>query len=140
MTSHLSSYQRGRIVSLSEEGKNISQIVTTLESEGRRTSRATVRKWVNRWKTNRGLQDRPRSGRRNKITPEMAAFMEMKMEEDDEITSAELHRLISRNFATDITPPTIRRYIRRKLEWVAVRTRFGPMISKSKDVPLQKCA
>lgn len=68
----------------------------------------------------------------------MAAFMEMKMEEDDEITSAELHRLISRNFATDITPPTIRRYIRKKLEWVAVRTRFGPMISDQNKV--KRCA
>ena len=56
----------------------------------------------------------------------MAAFMEIKREENDEITSAELHRLISRNYATDITPPTIRRYIRKKLEWVAVWTRFGP--------------
>ena len=130
MANHLSSYQRERIASLSEEGKNISQIVTILESEGRRTSRTTVRKWVYRWETNRGLHDQHRSGRPSKITSEMAGFMEAKLEEDDEITSAELHRLISRHFSANISAPTIRRYIRQKLEWVAVRTRFGPMISE----------
>ena len=85
MANHLSSYQRERIASLSEEGKNISQIVTILESEGRKTSRTTVRKWVYRWETNRGLHDQHRSGRPSKITSEMAAFMEAKLEEDDEI-------------------------------------------------------
>ena len=52
------------------------------------------------------------------------------MEDDDEITSADLHRLIARHFSASISAPTLRRYIRQKLEWVAVRTRFGPMISE----------
>ena len=130
MTNHLSSYQRERIASLSEEGKSISQIVTILESEGWRTLRATVRKWVNQWETNHRLHDQHRSGRPSKITPEIAAFMEVNMEDDDEITSAELHRLIARHFSANISAPTLRRYIRQKLEWVAVRTRFGPMISE----------
>jgi transposase len=64
----------------------------------------------------------------------MAEFMERKMEEDDEITSAELHRLIARNFSTEISPPTIRRFIRKNLEWEVVRTRFGPMISDTNKV------
>ena len=48
MTNDLSTYQRERIASLSEERNSVSQITTILESEGRRISHATVRKWVNR--------------------------------------------------------------------------------------------
>ena len=55
-------------------------------------------------------------------------------------TSAELHRLISRHFSTNISAPTIRRYIRQKLEWVAVRTRFGPMISERNKLKRQEFA
>ena len=120
MTNHLTSYQRERIASLSEEGKSISQIVTILESESRRTTCATVRKWANWWEINHGLHDQHHSGRTSKITPEIAAFMEAKMEVDDEITSAELHRLIARFFFANISAPTLRRYIRHKPEWIAL--------------------
>ena len=67
---------------------------------------------------------------------EMAAFMETKMEEDDEIMSAEIHMLISRHFFANILPPTIRRSIRKKL--IAVRTRFGPMISERNNLKTQE--
>ena len=79
MTNHLSTYQREWIASLSEGGNSVSQIASILESEGRRTSRATVRKWVNRWETNCGLHDQHCSGRPSKVIPEIAAFMEAKM-------------------------------------------------------------
>ena len=120
MPSHLSSYLRERIVALWEEGKKVSEIVTTLESEGKRTSRATVQRWVFRWRTNRGLRDRHRSGRLLKITVE--------------ISSVELQRLISRKFSINISAPTIRRHIRMHLKWVVLRTRFGPMISDKNKV------
>ena len=129
MPSHLSSYLRERIVALWEEGKKVLEIVMTLESEEKRTSRATVRRWVFRWRTNRGLRDRHRSGRLSKITAEIGSFVEAKLQEDDEITSVELQRLISRKFSINISAPTIRRHIRMHLKWVVVRTRFGPMIS-----------
>ena len=62
------------------------------------------------------------------------------MEEDDEITSAELHKLIARHFSANISAPTLRRYIRQKLEWVAVRTRFGLMISERNKLKRRKFA
>ena len=62
------------------EGKSKSLIVTNLESEGQRTSSATVRKWLNCWETNRGLHNQHHSGRPSKITPEIAAFMKQKMQ------------------------------------------------------------
>ena len=129
MLSHLSTYRREQIIALWEEGKTASEILPTLETEGRRTLRATVRRWVFRWRTNRGLRDQHQCGRKSKFTTEIAAFLEAKLQEDDEITSVELQRLISRYFSVNISALTIRRYIRMHLKWVVVCTRFGPMIS-----------
>ena len=53
MTNQFSSYQKEQIASLSKEEKGISQILRTLDSEGRKTSCATVRKWVNWWEKKR---------------------------------------------------------------------------------------
>ena len=59
----------------------------------------------------------------------IAAFIEAKLQEDDELTTVEIQRLLSRKFSMSISAPTIRRYIRMHLKWVVARTRFGPMIS-----------
>ena len=80
MPSHLSIYRRERIIALWEEGKTVSEILATLETEGRRTSRATVRRWVFRWRTNRGLRDQHRCGRKSKFTTEIAAFLRSSFE------------------------------------------------------------
>ena len=64
-----------------------------------------------------------------KITPTLAAYVEGKVEEDDEVTSVKLQRLIARKVSLEISPSTIRRLIRKTLKWKVVRTRFGPMIS-----------
>ena len=140
MPSHLSTYLRERIVALWEEGKKVSKILMILESEGRRTLRATVWRWAFCWRTNRGLRDQHCSGRRAKITAEMAAFVEAKLQEDDEVTSVELQRLISRKFSVNISAPTIRRYIQMHLKWVVVCTRFGPMISDKNKAKRSKFA
>ena len=60
----------------------------TSESEGCRrvqTLHATVWRWVFLWRTNRGLRDQHRSGQKSKITEEIAAFVEAKLQEDNEI-------------------------------------------------------
>ena len=88
--SHLSTYQRERIIHFWQEGKNISEIVRKLDVEGRKTSRATVRKWIFRWSSGRGLQDHHRCGSKSRITPMVAAYVDRKLREDDETTSVEL--------------------------------------------------
>ena len=80
MPSHLSIYRKERIIALWEEGKTVSEILVTLETEGRRTSRATVRRWVFRWRTNRGLWDQHRCERKSKFATEIAAFLEAKLQ------------------------------------------------------------
>ena len=130
MSTPLSAYWRQRIISLWTQGQSISSIVRLLHAEGRDTMRTTVRKWVFRWEEQAGLEDKARSGRDSKISSEVAEYMDEQLEEDDELSSVELQRLISRKFAVQISSSSIRRYLRLSLQWSVVRTRFGPMISE----------
>ena len=132
MPTRLSPYLRERIVRLWKEGENISSIMTILRAEGGETTRATVRKWIYRWEERRGLEDDHRSGRPSKITLDMAVFLEQQLEEDDELTSVELQRLVTRRFDVKLTSATIRRYLRIALQWSVVRTRY----SDSKPIPI----
>ena len=134
MPTRLLPYLRERIVRLWKEGENISSIMTILRAEGGETTRATVRKWIYRWEERRGLEDDHRSGRPSKITLDMAVFLEQQLEEDDELTSVELQRLVTRRFDVKLTSATIRRYLRIALQWSVVRTRYGPMISDQNKV------
>ena len=130
MPTHLSAFYRQRIVSLWTQGHNISSIVGILRAEGRETTRATVRKWIFRWEKRSGLEDKARCGRPSKITRAIAEYLNQQLEDDDELSSIELQRIVARKFAVELSPPTIRRYLRTTLEWTVVRTRFGPMISE----------
>ena len=129
-TARLPRYFRDRIVRLWTEGENVTSIVEILRSEGRVTTRTTVSKWIFRWQEFSCLEDNHRKGRPSKISTEMAKFMEEELEKDDEVTSAELQRILARRFGVQVSPPTIRRYLRETLQWAVVRTRFGPMISE----------
>jgi hypothetical protein len=70
----------------------------------------------------------------------MAQYVESELERDDELTSVEIQRLISREYGVTISSATIRRYIRLKLDWKVVRTRYGPMISDSNKVKRKEFA
>ena len=85
----------------------------------------TVRRWIFRWQNNRGLKDSHRSGWLSKITHEIADYLDEQLKEDDKLSSVELQRLINCKFAVELSPSTMRT----SLQWVVVRTRFGPMIS-----------
>ena len=56
------------------------------------------------------------------------------LEEDEELSATEIHRLIARKFGKKISVQTIRRFLRQKLHWVVVRTKTGPMISEKNKV------
>ena len=68
--------------------------------------------------------------------------MDQQLQEDDELSSVKLQRLVAQKFAFEVSPPTIRRYLCMALQWTVVRTRFGPMISEKnqrKCVEFAKC-
>ena len=129
MSAPLDPYFRRRVIALWKGGENVSSIVRILHTEGWKTTRKTIRKWIFCWQEQRGLKDKHRSGRLPKITREIVDYLDKQLEEDDELSSVELQRLVSRKFAVEVSSPSIRRYLRTSLQWVVVRTRFGPMIS-----------
>ena len=129
MSTPLDPYFQRRIVTLWKSGENISSTVRILQTEGRKTTRKTVRRWIFRWQNNRGLNDSHRSGQLSKITHEITDYLDEQLKEDDELSSVELQHLVSRKFAVELSPSTIRRYLCTLLQCVVVRTRFGPMIS-----------
>ena len=133
MPTQLSRYFQQRIIALWDGGENVSSIVQTLREEGRITNRSTVRHWIFRWEQDRGLEDDCRGGRPSKITAEIAEYMEQRLEDDNETTSAELQRLIARKFGADISSASICRHLQVSLQWAVVRTRYGPMISAVKQ-------
>jgi transposase len=131
---HLSQYFRERIVRLWMNGSSVASIISTMTDEGKSVSAVTVRKWIFRWEKNNSLESHHCSGRSSTITSEIAAFMDNLLDEDDELSSSELRRLIVRKFGVSLSSTTIRQYLRKNLEWVVIRTRPVPMISSANKV------
>ena len=88
------------------------------------TSRTTLRKLIFRWQEQRSLENKHRSGQLPKITREIADYLEKQLEEDDELSSEELQRLVSQKFAMEISSPTIQRYLCISLQWAVVRKTY----------------
>ena len=99
----LDPYFRRRIVMLWKSGENISSIVRILQTEGRKTTQKTVRRWIFRQQNNRGLKDSHQSGWLSKITHEIANYLDEQLKEDDKLSSVELQRLVSRKFAVELS-------------------------------------
>ena len=129
MPRRLSAYARERVVRLWQQGKTPAQIVRELAKEDIVTTRHTVTRQIFCWTMGAGLADQTWSGLPSVVTKKMAEFMDKRLEEDEELSATELHRLIARKFGKKVSMQTIRRFLRQKLHWVAVKTKTGPMIS-----------
>ena len=130
MPRQLSAYAQEQIVSLWQHGKTSASIVRELSQDSVFTMSLTVRHRIFAWRKGESLQDHQRSGQLSSITKEIADFMERMLEEDDELTSFNFHRIIVRKFGARIPASTIRLFLRQKLQWVVVRARTGPMIRR----------
>ena len=51
------------------------------------------------------------------------------LEDNDDLSTAKVHCLVSNKFWVQISAPPICRFLRLKLNWITVRARTGPMIS-----------
>ena len=86
----LSQYARKRIISLHSSGINQTKIQKALDQEGIKTSRSAISLFLSRYSRTGDIDDAPRSGRNAKLAPEAIAYIEEKMQENDELTSREL--------------------------------------------------
>ena len=115
MPRRLSSYARERIVQLWQEGKTPAQIVKDLAKEEVWTTRRTVMRRIFSWTKGARLEDQRRSGRPSVITESIVKYLNRMLEDDGEISSMELHRLIVKKFGKQIPVQTIRQFLRQKL-------------------------
>ena len=125
---------------LKTEGKTTSQILAILCEDIIATTKPTVRRWMKRWDTHQGIEDNLRSGRPSRITEEINIFLNQCLKEDDERSSRELVYLVKRKFGINISSSAMRTHLRRKLQWIVVRTRLGPMISSANKVKRKEFA
>ena len=110
------------------------RIARELGKEDIVTTRRTVKRRIFCWTKGAGLADQSRSGRPSVVTKKMAEFMDKRVEEDEELSATELHRLITRKFGKKVSAQTICQFLHQKLRWIVVRTKTGPMISDRKKV------
>lgn len=112
----LTLYAKQRILQYYFEGSRSSnRIKKRLEEEGIYVSRVTVWKFLRNYNETKCLSRKEGSGRPAKITPQIKAFVEETMKEDDETTAIQLHKkLINNGYSISIS--TILR-CRNELGW-----------------------
>ena len=123
----LSQYSRNRIISLHASNISIVNIVKILEQEGVKTSRNSVSSFIMRYKRTRRINDAQRSGRKGNISQDDINFIDEKMKQNDELTSAKLQKLLKDERNVSVSASIIR-YSRRKLEWKHERSRYCQLI------------
>ena len=72
------------------------QTARELAKEDIVTTRRTIRRRIFCWTKGAGLADHSRSGRPSVITKNIAQYMDRMLEEDEELSAIEIHRLIAR--------------------------------------------
>ena len=117
-----------------EGSRSSTQIKKLLEEEGLYTSRITVWKFLRNFKETKCLSRREGSGRPTKITPQIKAFVEETMKEDDETTAVQLHKKLLEN---GFSISTILR-CRKELSWTfrGMIIRYG---SRQMLAPCRQC-
>ena len=129
----LSQYARERIISLHSSGINRTKIQKALDQEGIKTSRSAISLFLSRYSRTGDIGDAPRSGRNAKLAPEAIAYIEEKMEENDELTSRELKEKMANECDIQISEATIRR-VRRKLGWKVENARYCQLVREPNKI------
>ena len=96
-------------------------IVKELRKDGISTTHRTVTWQIFQWTKGGRLQDQHRPGQPSVITEEISEYLNKMLEDNDELSACEFHRLIMKKFSVQIPAPTILRFLRLKLNWVTVR-------------------
>jgi transposase len=129
----LSQYARKRIISLHSSGINRTKIQKALDQEGIKTSRSAISLFLSRYSRTGDIGDAPRSGRNAKLAPEAIAYIEEKMQENDELTSRELKEKMANECDIQISEATIRR-VRRKLGWKVENARYCHLVREPNKI------
>ena len=115
------------MISLRSSGTTQTKIKELLEQEGIKTSRSAISLFLSRYSKTGDIDDAPRSGRNAKLAPEVIAYIDEKMHENDELTSRELKDKLANECDVQISEATIHR-ARRKLDWKVENARYCQLV------------
>ena len=94
----LSQYAKQRILVYYFDGtKSSIRLKKLLEGEGIHISRVSVWKFIRHFREMNCLARKEGSGRPTKITAEVKRFVEVQMQDDDETTAYQLHKILTEN-------------------------------------------
>ena len=120
-------YTRNRIISLHASNNSLVNIVKILEEEGqKRHATVYVSSFIMRYKRTGSINDAQRSGHKSIISQDDKNFIDEKME-NDELTSAELQKLLKDERNVSVSASTVQ-YSRRKLGWKHEKSRYCQQI------------
>ena len=107
----LFAYARERVINLYSSGESVTKITKLLQGEGINASRSAVSSFLSRYRRTGSIQDAKRSycGRRTKLSNDHVKFIDDRMKENDELTSAELREKLSKECHVEVSATTVRR-------------------------------
>ena len=80
--------------------------------------------FLSRYRRTGSIQDAKRSGRKAKLSNDHVKFIDDKMKENDELTSAELREKLSKECHVEVSATTVRRVKRNVLGWKSETARY----------------
>ena len=124
----LSRYIKRRIVNLANLGNRYTKITEILLQEDNfKVSRQAVSNTVTKFRNDNSLSSDRKSGRKRILTHEHLNFIDKSYEENDELTSVDLQKLILKNFGIEFSTAMIRIY-QKKLGWTLSGPRYCQLI------------
>ena len=134
-----SSYTKLRILRYHSQGYKPYTIAKLLcESDGIRVSRYGIAKFLKVYHATGSIRRRPGSGRISKITAEIKELVEQQMQQDDETTAYQLHRMIN-DSGYDVSLRTVLR-CRTSLGWTFRGNAYCQLIRDANKVKRQEWA
>lgn len=116
MMGRLTTYQRMRIINLSNKGFKPPSIVKLLRNEDILITRQTINRILKRHREHGRTLHCQKSGRQSKITKQIKNFIDRSYDQNGEYSARELQKLIETKFNTVIAVSSIKT-VRRKLGW-----------------------
>ena len=119
---------RRRVVTLVEKGYSVSTITRRLKEENTFISQQSLYRLMQKFRSCGIIQDLPRRKRSMKLSNEMLQFINLQLQQNDELTSRQLQSSLKEKYPLlNVSLPTIRR-ARKKLGWVCTKPHYCQLI------------
>ena len=144
MGKHLPEWVKLRIVHLRRSGVSPTEIVRLIQQDdGISVTRKSVYNVFEKWEKHKTVKDlRPQPKPREGVTEELLDYIDSQMASNDELSAKSLQGMIAAEFNEHFSVSKVKD-LRRKLGWVAEKTRYCQMVREANQLKrkefAQKC-